>query len=221
MKRILYVMVAMLVISYTDGVADDITTLLGKKYENIKVQQAEALSLRIIHSCGGATIPWSELSEEDRVRYGYDSDREAFELKARADGDQLGPYTPENRINLVGRVFQVLDGGVLVEGGVTREVNNVKVSTRTVGKKQSYNRTGHSVYGGQGQSTIETVEPYVSTEFSPVDGVFFIYCNTCRLVDGSPIKTSAYPKGTYQYTSVNGALRTVRAFSVHTDNFGW
>lgn len=68
----------------TIAFGDDITTTGGKMFSNVKVSRADALGVSITHMGGAARVLFSEMTEVDRGKYGYDSAKEAaFLLEQR------------------------------------------------------------------------------------------------------------------------------------------
>ena len=65
--------------------AGDLTTLGGKKYKNFAVVGVEADGISISHADGIAKIPFTDLSEELRRKYGYDPAVVAAAAKQRAE----------------------------------------------------------------------------------------------------------------------------------------
>ena len=55
---------------------DDITTTSGKAYIGAKVSRTDALGINITHKNGVARILFSEMSEPDKQKYGYDPIKE-------------------------------------------------------------------------------------------------------------------------------------------------
>lgn len=64
--------------------ADDITTTAGQVYSNAKISRADPLGVNITHKSGVTRVLFSEMSEADRKKYGYDPQKEeAFLLQER------------------------------------------------------------------------------------------------------------------------------------------
>ena len=65
------------------AIADDITTLDGRTYRNVKITLSDPISITVSHSNGVGRILFQEMSEELQKKYGYDA------AKAAAYLDQL------------------------------------------------------------------------------------------------------------------------------------
>jgi len=65
------------------ALADDITTLDGKTYKNVKVTSSDPISITVSHSTGAGRILFAEMDAELQKKYGYDA------AKAAAYLDQL------------------------------------------------------------------------------------------------------------------------------------
>lgn len=65
--------------------AEDLMTVGGKKYTGVTVTRVEADGLSISHDDGFAKIPFSDLPEELRKKYGYDPAKAAAAMKQQAE----------------------------------------------------------------------------------------------------------------------------------------
>lgn len=61
--------------------ADDIKTIDGKTYKNAKQTGGTPATIEISHENGVTTIPFSQLSDSDKKKYGYDKEAEAEYLE--------------------------------------------------------------------------------------------------------------------------------------------
>ncbi len=62
--------------------AEDITTLSGTKYKNITITRVEPGGISISHDDGLAKIPFTDMAEDLRTKYGYDSKKAAQSMQA-------------------------------------------------------------------------------------------------------------------------------------------
>jgi hypothetical protein len=59
--------------------AENIVTVDGTTYSNARVTSTDGMGIKIIHKAGVAYIPYSELTDADKTKYGYDPKKqEAF-----------------------------------------------------------------------------------------------------------------------------------------------
>ena len=65
-------------------IADDIKTLTGTEYKSAKISRVEPDGIVIVHSAGIVKIPFTELSDDLKKKYGYDPE------KAKAYAAQVG-----------------------------------------------------------------------------------------------------------------------------------
>ncbi len=78
--------------------ADDITTLDGKTYKNVKVTTSDPISITVSHSTGAGRILFAEIDAELQKKYGYDAAKAAAYLdelktkRAAQAGKQRADY---------------------------------------------------------------------------------------------------------------------------------
>lgn len=127
MKRTLITIAFVLAAFVLHG--EDITTLSGKKYQNITVTRVEPNGISISHDEGLAKIPFADLSNEQRTKYGYDPKKAAqFDASTQAAATQQqaaanAAAVSRNQLEqdrktakwIVGRVQRVQDNGVLIQ----------------------------------------------------------------------------------------------------------
>lgn len=83
MRRFVFAVVMLLGVA---AIADDITTLDGKTYRNVKVTLSDPISITVSHSTGAGRILFAEMDAELQKKYGYDAAKAAAhldELKAK------------------------------------------------------------------------------------------------------------------------------------------
>ncbi len=99
-------------------------------------------------------------------------------------------------------VVQVLDGGILANSTAKR-VAQVKEVVEVDGKGLD----SHKKFKQVRDVPVLTDADYRLKE------IFFLRCDTKGLTDGAEIVRRFWETGTHRYPSVNGSMRTVRAFS--------
>lgn len=105
---------------------------------------------------------------------------------------------PKDSLIVKAKIIQILEGGALAEVAV----------------QQTVERTRTKIVGGTAlDRPREIAEKYRETIFTPHDKPVFIYGVPHDLVDGETWIGRIYGSGTYRYTAVNGAAKTVRAFA--------
>ena len=83
MRRFVFAVVMLLGVA---AIADDITTLDGKTYRNVKVTTSDPISITVSHSTGAGRILFAEMDAELQKKYGYAAAKAAAyldELKAK------------------------------------------------------------------------------------------------------------------------------------------
>lgn len=69
-------------------VLPELTTTKGKKYVNVKVREVTPAGLRIMHDLGVRFVPFSELPDELKKRFGYDAEAEEKYKKEQAAAEE-------------------------------------------------------------------------------------------------------------------------------------
>ena len=138
--------------------AEDLTTVSGKKYTGVTVTRVEPNGISITHDDGLAKVSFADLSEELRKKYGYDpkkaadftqTEREAAARRAAATANdaavtkaaKAAQNTPVKR--LVGIVKQHLSGGVLIVNGHIFANNFDVTATNPNQSNQNYALLGY------------------------------------------------------------------------------
>ena len=185
----------------TTLLAEDLTTVSGKKYTGVTVNRVEADGLAISHDDGLAKVPFSDLSEELRKKYGYDPQKAAqyqaamqaaaaqraaaANAAAATQGQQqaqqkkIAEQSKEMRVE----VIQVLPKGALVDP--LRSEAIASASARI---------------GGGG---------YVGTAYRLSGKVAFVQGITGDVTDSKRFYIQAYRDGNYTYEDTSGAQRTI------------
>jgi hypothetical protein len=83
MRRFVFAVVMLLGVA---AMADDITTLDGKTYRNVKVTSSDPISITVSHSTGVGMLLFAEMDADLQKKYGYNAAKAAAyldELKAK------------------------------------------------------------------------------------------------------------------------------------------
>ncbi len=201
-----------------------IVTTSGTEYLNCRITRVEPDGISIMHSRGIAKIPFAELPEQFRDQYGYNPEQAAQYSRAAAQhraaaaaerdeaarrARQRADHEASRResldtikktgIEIVGRIQQITDDGALISDAKTPQQYQQEVTT-----------PGFRPMDGNRQFVTRTRYLPVSEEYEPI---FVISAGRGR-TDGSAWKATVYPAGTYQYTSVMGAGKTIRCFAL-------
>lgn len=180
----------------------------GKTYTNVTVTGVTPSGLRVVHDGGAGMIAFALLPADLQKKYGYDPEKaaahdaamKAEQARALADLDKqraaarvaagvagVGENPQRQKIAVVLKVVQVVKGGALCEWShVTRVQGNARYS---LGKHMS------------GFSTHYVVEE--------ADEKMIFVTGLPTVVDGSTVPGYISPVGTYQYSDIRGAGRTV------------
>lgn len=107
--------------------AEDLTTVSGKKYTGVTINRVEADGLAISHDDGLAKVPFSDLSEELRKKYGYDPQKAAqYQAAMQAASAQRAAAAnaaaaaakqndPKTFVRILGPVKQSGKTGIIVD----------------------------------------------------------------------------------------------------------
>jgi hypothetical protein len=194
---------ALLLWSSCVALCDDLTTLSGKIYRDYNVTRVEPDGLSVTHHDGVAKISFSDLSEDLRKKYGYDSSAAseyarrvkeeatayaAAKANAERDEAKLKKVRPLG-VSASVVISQVLPDGVLGEGTFFADAG-YKV---------------HDEYGSREAGTFHGL------------GFIFVRTTTKGLADGETWSGTVWPAGTYRYGAVSGAGKTVRQYVTSPD----
>lgn len=183
---------------------DRIETTVGKVYENVIVREIAPDGINITHSMGLARIPVEELPDQLKEQFGIKADANAE--KAREERERKFAETRTKRalaekrreleelersltVPIKIRALSITDGGVLgfpSHGRITEDSHVNRMGLKIV--EDTYIRWG-----------LENDEPVF------VRGVDW-------MTDGDSSSMWAIPDGTFEYSAVSGAKKTVRAY---------
>jgi hypothetical protein len=192
--------------------ADDWTTLDGKTYKDVHVVKIEPDSVTILDDDGGAKIMMTNLPPALQKQCGYDPAKAAaFESNEKAAVDKAEQAALKKKIETLlselacpvhGKIVQVLNGGFLAELEVE--------STRTVAV--SHQNVNTQAYGLAAPIVTTTTENKNITVGESI-GTVFVSCDPTGLIDDQEWEGVVWKSGTYSYTTVEGAPRTVAKYT--------
>ena len=194
---------AILLIACTSVIAVEIPDTLvvdGQTYKGLTYQSHDASRLRVMHESGVAAFPIANLPVDLQAKLGYDpkaavaaekaSQQQQAQAQAAANRQQLASQIQDKAIVVVGKIFQVVDGGILLNSRVTTiDVNPFQPEAKKAEAKD-----------------------LTSRRISPSDHVF-VKTKQAGLVDDGEYSGIIYPIGTHSFTAVLGGKRTIPAFS--------
>lgn len=222
MKPITWIL---LVVAITGrAIADDLTLPNGKTYQNYSITRTEPDGISIKHAAGITKLFFWELPQEMQARYNYDPEKarayntqaraqqaaayaqqEAAAKKARARAEyeaahkEVMDQIKKSAFEMAGEVSQITDGGALIR--------NARMPYRY---KEEVVTPGYTPMNLNRQFVTKTKYVSVAEDYEPV----FVINAGKNFTDGAGWKAVVYPAGTYKYTTVMGAGKTVKAFAL-------
>jgi hypothetical protein len=200
--------------------AEDITTIKGKIYSDIVVQRVEPDGITIKHTAGFGKLFFSELSPETQQKYGYDPEkhRQYYDAKQiQAANAELIRMLDGIAIDVNAKLSQVLDDGSLAYITVYNTfVYTNDVTDTHAGSRTSYNPlTGGTTKMPSGsQGSVVRSEVKSITSKSEREEPVFIVGLSSGYVDGESWSGRIYPIGTYNYTTVQGAPKKIKKYTL-------
>jgi len=205
--------------AFASGVPEryNITTATGEKYESAKVMSNTPVELIIINKEGVFTLKKAELSDEDKIKFGYDKVASDTESKKREKADeefkkkrieaeriekeQEAKYaTSKFREFLVSEIRP--DGILMANFEVTADVPAAFIMPRT----------GATSSGGMaGAPPPNMAKAYAGISYKKKGTLRFFIMNmpTNGLIDGAEVKGYFTEAGTHTYLDSRGTNRTV------------
>ena len=183
--------------------AEDWTTTDGKTYKNVTVIKHDAVTVTILDSDGGASIPISNLPPDIQKRFDYDpakahaiiEQQKASEADAAKQRSELSELKKTSKtINAV--IVQVLPDGILAE--LETEQYIMQHVAADSNRKDGF---------GGGVAPTPAIQP---TRLVGTGTIVFISTATKGLTENAQVSYSASVVGTYSYTDTQGASRTVQ-----------
>ena len=204
--------------------AEDLTLSDGKVYSNVKVNRIEPDGITISHVSGITKVYFWELSADIQQKYSYDPAKAreyniqaqsrqaalaAKQQEAAARNRKQTEYEEANielltiirqgATELVGTVQQITEDGVLI--------SNAKVPYRS---QDDVVPAGYTRITYNGQYSSKTKYVHAAADYEPV----FVIGAGSGYTDGAKWSAIVYPAGTYSYTTVMGAGKTVKCFAL-------
>ena len=201
--------------------AEELPLPNGKTYSNYKISRVEPDGITISHSAGITKLFFHELPPEMQKQFNYDPAKaqqysqhvnaqkaaayeRSRELSQRAEYDASKTMALESikksGHKLSGRIQQITDDGALIYDAYMPVPDNsvppgfVSMPSNRRSEPVNYQRA--------------------TTKGEPV----FVLGAGRGFTDGSGWESVVYPAGTYQYTSVMGAGKTVKCFAISPES---
>lgn len=197
---------------------EDITTLKGKTYTGITVQNIEPDGIMIKHSAGLGKLYFSELSPELRDKYGYNPEKYRQHQKNQQEKAEITRSLKEaeaKSIQVEARLSQVFSEGALAY----IKTYQTRTYTETYTESHAGSATHSTLNGGtrtmRSGSQGAVVKSRVRTdtiEGDEQDDPVFIIGIPSNYSDGGIWRGQLCLLGTYTYTTVLGAEKTVAKY---------
>ena len=213
--------------------AEDLILPSGKTYTDYKITRTEADGITIMHSDGVTKLSFSQLPGNLQQQYNYDpqkaqnynrkvwvqretfwAQREAAAKRTEAD-DEIEALRKEavdilkkSGFEMIGEVSQVTENGVLIY-----------YASRPYRWKEEIVTPGFTPMKSRRRYVIRTRYIPIANNYEPV---FVVGGGGPGFTDGTATDGAAwsavvYPAGTYSYTTVMGAVKTVKCFAVSAE----
>ncbi len=194
--------------------------LAGAPIEWSTISQIDPHGIKVMDSTGIRKVPFAALSPKVRTAFGYD------ERKAR-DHEEQEKFDAEIAASQAERDRKRVDAEERLSVA-RREAKEALFKQRRFAQLRVLFKTDEGVAGFPRYvlqsftpklSTLGTVDRYDKTwslEEKEGDEVIFIY-GKWDVADGEKYQVMLIPVGTYSYTAVSGARKTVRSFAATVD----
>lgn len=96
-------------------VAEDVTLTDGRVLKNAQLQRAEPHQVTLVHSKGAETVPFAKLKPEDKVKFGYDEDKEREYLRKQDEAANQATNAPAQAATNSLLVFAGLQLGMHID----------------------------------------------------------------------------------------------------------
>ena len=188
------------------------------KYKKVKIIKVFPSGIRIMHSSGITTVPIEELPDEVRQNLGLDEEKakeyreKVKEVnKVSATKARMKKTLVNERQIFLATVFQVTKGGVLLRNvkytdGHTKEEKKIAFKVKTGGPTGLHPNRKYQYITRYKSKWVLKVR---SLNTWPI----YVECDTAAYVDGSEFNEVVYANGTYAYTNVQGAGKTIPAYT--------
>jgi len=206
------------------AVADDMTLPNGKTYTNYKVSRVEPDGITLTHSSGITKLFFWELPPDIQKQYNYNPEKaRTYNKQAQAQqaaawarqqemakrAQQRAEYEAahkevmknikESATELVGEVSQITEDGALIR--------DARVPFRY---KEEVVTPGYTPMNSNRRFVTKTKYISAAADYEPV----FVIGGGRGFTDGAGWKATVYPAGTYKYTTVMGAGKTVKCYAL-------
>jgi S1-C subfamily serine protease len=199
--------------------ADDIQTLDGKVYKDVKILSKTSTAISILYQDGGAQIAVINLPPELQKKYGFDpltakknADDEAARLAKQAQEEKAAAALERASLMVTGHIIQVLPDGILAELHV-QKYEEVQVS---------HSSTSDAVPDELGHAPTYTTQKWTETQYVNRGfdlGTGFVQCDSSGLTDDGQWSGKIWYIGTYSYDSVGAGYKTVHKYTNRSDVF--
>ncbi|MCG2658625.1 MAG: hypothetical protein L6437_00055 [Kiritimatiellae bacterium] len=198
---------------------DDITTLDGTVYKAAKVTRTTPSTLTIMHKAGVVTVPFSNLPNDIREKYGYDPSKAEAYARQKVEGALLARIKVDMKKishTVAAELSQVLENGSLAYVTEYQTVisTNIITESSSGGYKTHTDLTGRRYVirsGSHGSHVRAEVQKNIRQ--SKWDEPVFIQGVSRGYVDGDTWTGRIYPIGTYSYTTTIGAPKKIRRYT--------
>ena len=186
-------------------------------YTNVTVTKIEPDGIRILHESGAAKIPIENVPEDIRNKLGMSQDAAADHRAKIKEQQQAAAVVAkkqavltQSRLIFSGSIFQVTEGGVLLK--------DVYFTDGTKEEKQvPYQVTSGGPSGLHPDARVTTETRYKSEWVLKVRSYpswpVFVECDNAKYVDGDDFSSTVYMNGTFPYTNIQGARKTVPSYT--------
>lgn len=189
-------------------------------YEEVVISKVTPSKILIVHKKGAASIAIEDLPESVRGNLGMTPEKAKKHRKLLVERRKkmalranIKRTLARNRLYFTGSVFQVTEGGVLLNevcfSNGTKEKIKIFYQVKTGGPTSlSPNRS----YRYTTKSKTKWVLKVREMNYWPI----FVRCDTTGYVDGSRFSDTVYADGTFSYTSTHDAKKTIPAYTTNT-----
>ena len=178
-----------------------LTTADGKTYKSVSVMKVTPASIRIIHSSGAASIPLEKLSAELQQKYNYDPEKAKI-YKSKVDKANSAYIKKQDALIRKQREQQRAKTKLKSEMAKAQKSHFIVVQVTKGGVLARYYYPGGVGNDGSGRRVV--VRSRSSSGMSFLTGDL-----PTNLVDGATFEAFYIKAGTYQYTAVSGATKTI------------
>ena len=200
-----------------------VLTVDGTTYSNVTFGAATPAAVKVFHSSGIASLPLAKLPPELQQRFGYDPQKAAdynrqtqarqaavlAQEKAAAARRKLIQDIEESEEFVRGKVLQITADGALITDAYTERMYTRERTTTTAPPQ----RRDYKTLGSHSTSVTTVITNINRVAMSPENEPIFVL-GLRGGVDGQRWSGTIYPAGTHRYTSVQGAVKTVKCFAL-------